>query len=242
MGQQAGGPATLSTPGGAAEPARAAGLSPEGLAVLAPGQSAEQLLDALTAAGLLEDAVKLLARALPRREAVWWAARSAADAPRPPADGPPSAEAGRQHEAAVAAEAAARAAAEAWCADPADARRRAAHPAAEPVADTPSGLAALAAFLAEGSLAPADCPPVPPPPDSCPGLVAAAVLLAAVRTEPEKAADKRKQFLDVGRAVAAGTDRWPDAPAARPEPPAATGRPPAPPKPPPPPAGRRSYY
>ncbi len=243
MAAPADNPARFTHPGGAAEPARAAGLSPDGLAKLAPDQSAEQLLDALVAAKLLEDAVKFFARVLPKREAVWWAARCAKESPRPPAAGPPSAELTRQHETAVAAEVAARTAAEVWCSAPLDDKRRAAFTAAEPVADSPSGLAALAVFFADGSMAPADCPAVPPPPDSCAAAAAAAVLVAAVRNEPERADAKRGQFLDIGKQVNAGTDRWPDAPpgakpATGPLQPATA----VPPKPPAPPPVRRGYY
>lgn len=238
-------PARFTHPGGAVEPARAAELSPDGLAKLEPGQSSEQLLDSLVAAGLLEDAIKFFARALPRREAVWWACRCAAEAPRPPAEGPPSAEMGRQFEAAVAAETAARTAAEGWCSAPIDDRRRAAFDAVQPAADSPSGLAALAAFLAEGSMAPANCPAVPPPPDGCANAVATAVLLSAVRSEPELADEKRARFLETARMVNASTDRWPDTPP--PSTSKTTSVPlgpvnPLPPKPPPPPPTRRGYY
>ncbi len=227
-------PARFTHPGGAAEPARAAELSLPAQNLLTDAQSPEQLLAALARGGLSEDGVKFFARVLPKREAVWWAARCAATVPRPPAEVTPAA-----HEAAVAAEAAARAAAEAWCGGPADDRRRACFPAGQAAADSPSGLAALAAFFADGSMGPADIPAVPPPADACAAACAAAVLLAAVRVEPDKADAKRKRFLETGKAVLAGTDRWPDAP---PPPSPVAVELPAAAAPPPPPKRRTGYY
>src|SRR5262249_45604696 len=141
-----------------------------------------------------------VAGAPPKGEGVWWACRCArAVAPKPPPK-----------------EEAALAAAEKWCGNTSDANRRAAHVASEEATlATPAGMAALAAFLSEGSLAPPQIQAVPPPDHLTARMVAVALTLAAVKTQPEKAAEKRTKFLDLGLAVATGTNRWPDSPPAR---------------------------
>ncbi len=231
MATQAGGADALSRAGAAAavaasvptleEPARAA---------LRPEHSPRQYVDALTKAGLLADAVRFLAHALPRREAVWWAAQCVRLVPKFTAD--PKA-------------AAALAAAEAWAAAPTDEHRRAAFAAAEAAGlDKPAACAALAAFLSEGSLGPAHLQEVPPPPHVGPAAASAAVVLAAVGVEPEKAGEKYKKFLALGYEVAAGTNRWKEGrpvPTAAPTAPAPVG-PAARPGPPPPPPPGRGWY
>jgi hypothetical protein len=162
--------------------------------LLCEGQAPRQLFDLLLEKGHVLDAVRLLACALPRREAVWWAclcARQAYGAGPPP----PAAQA--------------LAAAERWAADPREEHRRAAGAAAEAAGlGTPAGCAAMAAFWSGGSLAPPNAPAVPPGEQLTGHGVAGAVLLAAVLTEPEKAPAKHRQFLALGGDVAAGKDRW----------------------------------
>lgn len=163
-------------------------------ALLRDGMAPRAFLDALLAAGLLPDAVRFLAAALPKREAVWWACVCARQ--QPGASLPPAAAAALQ-------------AAERWAADPSDANRRAAHPAAEAAGvGTPAGAAAVAAFLSGGSLAPPDLPAAPAPEQATALAVAGSVLLAAVLAEPDKAAAKRRRFVDLGLAVADGANRW----------------------------------
>jgi hypothetical protein len=163
---------------------------------LAPGRSGTEFVAALVAAELLEDAVRATAFLLPRREAVWWAARCVRSVPAAVAD-PKSA--------------AALSAAEAWAGEPTDANRRSAFAAAEIAGvGTPAGAVGAAVFFAEGSLAPPKQPTVPPPPHLTPTTVANAVLLAAVVSEPERAAERRRQFVALGEGVSAGSDRWPE--------------------------------
>jgi hypothetical protein len=71
----------------AVEAAKEAALSPEAKALLQPQASVSEFLSALMAAGQLRDAVAVMAQALPKREAVWWAclaARTLVDAETPP--------------------------------------------------------------------------------------------------------------------------------------------------------------
>jgi hypothetical protein len=164
-------------------------------ALLADGLAPGPYLDRLQEQRLFPDGVAFLAHALPKREAVWWACRCVRTA-APPAT-PPAA--------------AALEAAERWVANPDEDNRRKAQAAAEaaPVS-TPSGCAAMAAFLSGGSLAPPDVQtPVPPGEHLTARLVAGAVQLAAVVMTPEKAPEKFSAFLALGREVAAGADQWP---------------------------------
>ena len=62
-------------------------LGDEARALLRPEWSAQQYLGALIATGHLPDAIRFLAWALPRREAVWWACRCIHAAKLP--EGPP---------------------------------------------------------------------------------------------------------------------------------------------------------
>ena len=221
----------LDARGAAAAVAKAAALPPPAAEHLRPDHTPKAYLAALADAGLLHDAVRFLAFALPRREGVWWAAQCVRAVPPLAAD---------EHAPALTA-------AEAWAADPTDKNRRAAFAEAEKVGfATPAACCAMAAFWAEGSMSPPDNPAVPPPEHVGPGAAANAVILAAVSVEPEKAGGKLRAFLALGDQVAAGANRWPEgkrgtgplsAPvaASAPDP-----RPVVPPPPPPPPP--RSWY
>jgi hypothetical protein len=159
--------------------------------ILNPAMTPAEFLDALLAAGLHADAVHFLAHGMPRREAVWWACVCvrASMEPAPPPTAP-----------------AAIAAAETWCRDPSEPHRRAAHAAAEATKyEHPAGLAALGAFFSGGSLAPADAAtPVPPGPFHTAKAVANAIVLSAVRREPEKARQRYREFLARGIDIANG--------------------------------------
>jgi len=226
---QDGRPDPLGKAGAAAEAAKTAPLDAPARDLLRPDHSPRDYLAALDQAGYLPDAARFLAFALPRREAVWWAAQCVRRVPALMADEPA---------------AAALVAAEAWAADPTDDRRRAAFAAAESAGfDKPAACTALAAFLSDGSLAPAQLQAVPPP--TVRREVAAAVVLAALATEPENGDAKLRTFLALGSEVAAGANRWKEA---RPTPGPAPGpgqrapvTPPDRPAPSPPPPSRGWY-
>ena len=189
-----GGPPPLPPP----ELARIAGLSDEARALLRAGQPPRDFVAALASAELYPDAVRFLAHAIPKREAVWWAwfcARRAAGAAPPPA--------ARE----------ALDATERWIAQPNEEHRRAAMAAAE-AADfgTAPGCAALAAFLSGGSVAPPDAPVVPPGELMTAAAVAGSVTLAAVATEPEKAPEKFRAYIEQGLDVARRIKLWEPAP------------------------------
>jgi hypothetical protein len=176
----------------AAEIAKSVTLSDDGKAVLTPTQTARQFFDALHAAGHHEDAIRFLAVALPKREAVWWGlvcVREVLKAPPEP-------------------QAKALAAAERWVRDPSEPNRRAAGTAAE-AADygNPPGSLAAGAFWSGGSIAPPNVPPVPPRDDLTGLAVGGALLLAAV-TDPENCDAARGRFLAIGADVTAGKNKW----------------------------------
>jgi hypothetical protein len=171
--------------------ARAAQLSDAAQAMAAKPGSVSQLATALAEKNLLPDACRLLAFALPKREAVWWACCCIRDAK------------------AIGNAALALEAAEKWVANPQEDQRRAAYAAAEKVgAETPAGCAAFAAFFSGGSLAPPNVAEVPPPDHLTPGAAAGAVMLAAVAGEPAKAEERYKKFLAIGVDVASGKNKW----------------------------------
>lgn len=153
-----------------------------------------QYLNALTEQQLDVDAIRFLAYALPKREAVWWACVCVRKA---------------QGGTLSSAAATALQAAEKWAADPSEDHRRAAMAASQAAGlAEPAGCAAAAAFWSGGSLAPPNLPVVPPGEHLTAHGVASAVLLAAVLTEPARAPEKQRAFVKLGLDVASGANRW----------------------------------
>ncbi|MEO6811368.1 MAG: hypothetical protein ABI353_19840 [Isosphaeraceae bacterium] len=172
-----------------------AALSEEALALPTDGNVVGAFLGLLLEQGLDPDALRFIAHALPKREAVWWACqcvRAVASDLAP-------------------AVASALDATERWVAEPNEENRREAGLAAEAAGvGEPAGCAAMAAFWSGGSLGPANLPDVPPGDDLTGRGVAGAVLLAAVSVEPERAPEKFRQFVKLGLDVAEGNLRWND--------------------------------
>lgn len=151
--------------------------SEEALAVLTPEMTAAGMIQALADAGLVTEAMRYLALALPRREAVWWAC--AVRQSLLPAELPT-------------AEAAAWNAAEAWVYQPTEANRRAAYaPAAALKFETPGAYAALGVFWSGGSLAPPEAAVVVPPGDALTGSAIGASLLLSCVPGPAKTINAR---------------------------------------------------
>ena len=136
-----------------------------------PSSRPKPYFDSLVGTGRLPEAAAFLGQALPRLEAVAWAARSVQDLYQ------------ATNHAAPEPEARALKAAMLWIQDPSENRRRAAYEAAEQCKDdSAERFAALAAFFSGGSIAPENCPPVPAPKDTAGRLAAGAVVAASARS------------------------------------------------------------
>jgi hypothetical protein len=178
----------------AAEWAAIAELADDARQLAASASDPRSFAETLSRGTYHVDSVRLLAHLLPKREAVLWAwscAKSSVPA-NPPA-----------------ALARSLAATEKWIGQPNDENRRAAMAAAqEAELGTPAGAAGLAAFLSGNSLAPVGAQPVPPAEFLAAKAVAASIMLAAVASEPEKAAAKFGDFLVRGFEVAQRIQLW----------------------------------
>lgn len=165
-------------------------LDAEGTALLDGAADAASGVERLAAARRMPEAMRLVAHALPKREAVWWAcmcARSVPDPALPPPD------------------LAALEAAERWVRRPDEANRRAAEAAAQQTQfRSPEAWAAMGAFWSGGSMAPEGQPVVPPAEHLTGVAVAGAVVLAAVRCRPERQDARFDRFLGAARDIAAG--------------------------------------
>ncbi len=165
-------------------------LPAEAGAVLAGCTATAEALERLESRGFLIEAARLIAHALPKREATWWACMCAhhtapADLPEP--------------------DRAAVAAAEQWVRRQSDEPRRAAFAAAQQAGfGSPEAWAAVAAFWSGDSMSPLGQPAVPPADHLTGTAVAGAVALAAVRRRPERQKDRLARFLDSAHNIAAG--------------------------------------
>jgi hypothetical protein len=174
--------------------ASVAELGDEAMALMKPELHPLDFVAKLMDKQLYPDAVRFVAHALPKREAVWWAwisaRRGAGEHP------PPKIKAALE-------------ATEKWIAQPTDENRRAAKAAAE-VAQlgTAAGCAGLAAFFSGDSLAPPDCPAVPPGPYLTAKAVSGAVNFAAMSGDPNQAPEKFKSFVAQGVDVTKRIKLW----------------------------------
>ena len=159
--------------------------------LLEPAATAADALTLLVGEGLHHEAVKLVAHALPKREAVWWGCMCV-DATRP--DPLPDWDT------------LARRAAEAWVRSPGDdGLRRAAGDAAQRTQfQTAEAWVAMGAFWSSGSMAPEGAPAVPAGETFTALAISGAVVLAAVRFRPGEAKARLERFLTSARDIAAG--------------------------------------
>jgi hypothetical protein len=173
----------------AAEVVKPLPLSEPALALLTPEMTVRQYLDALIAVPLRVDALRVLALALPKPEAVWWGALCVHLGLAKPWK--PSAEQAVES-------------AEKWVTTPTDEHRRACALAAEAAGwDTAAGCLAGSAWLSGGSLSPPKLPPVTPR-DDLTGQTLAGVMLLASVTDPKTANEKQDQFIALGLQIAGG--------------------------------------
>ena len=196
------------TPAGPRTSAQLAAVAEIDPAVLAdaPSDAAHRaVVQHLVSGAKYAEAVRFIAHALPRREGVWWAwvtaKRASGPTPAPPIK-------------------AVLEATERWIAQPSDANRRAAWDAAQ-AADigTPAGCAGAAAFFAGESIAPSNVQALPPGEFDASKMIAGAVLMSAVATEPEKAPEKYLASIQQGLDVVSKIKLWPGDTSAPLEPP-----------------------
>ncbi|GGF57780.1 hypothetical protein GCM10007301_16880 [Azorhizobium oxalatiphilum] len=163
----------------------------EAKAILSPGMSASDFLGALVEGGLVVDAIRYMAVALPRREAVWWACacRRALLPPELPEG-----------------DLAAWKAAEDWVYDPTEPFRRACYGPAQALKfETAGAYAALGAYWSGGSLAPPEVSLIVPPGDGLTGTAtAASVILTCVPGAAKSIGERQKKALTIGIDIANG--------------------------------------
>jgi hypothetical protein len=166
-------------------------LDEQGRSVLAGAKDSIEALDRLEKAGLLVEATRLIAHALPAREAVWWACACSRHTAASGAD--PSAEAK------------VREAAEEWVRKPTDEQRRSAMKQAEATGfGSAEAWAAVAAFWSGDSMAPPEAPKVPPQPHFTGLAVAGSIALAAARGPAVRRDDRLARFLTSAKDIATG--------------------------------------
>ncbi len=171
-----------------------ADIDDEARALLDPELGVKRNLEALREGGFAFDAVRMLAHALPPRGAVWWAWGCARQAAPDPVPDPVQ----------VCLEAT-----ETWLADPTDAHRRAVGKIGNETAEpTPASMAAMAAFLAEGSTALEGQPDTPPPPHVAGKLAGGAISIAALGDDPDTTRELLTLFLGQGFEVGRKAGLW----------------------------------
>lgn len=165
-------------------------LEEEAQQLVTPELTPAQYLYLLIEKNQFADAVRFLALALPKREAVWWACVSARNSVT---------------EKTKPQMIAALTAAEAWVYQPTEENRRNAMALAEASEFDGAGCwAAVAAFWSGGSMSPPEAPVVPPAEDLTAKAVAGAVMLAVAAMDPAQAENNYKLLLAQGIDIAKG--------------------------------------
>lgn len=151
-----------------------------------PGQPtphASELARRLVDEGRSADALRFVARALPKTNAIEWSCRCLQGKTGASLPGSELELLTRTDE---------------WLKAPSDESRRALYASAEPLRfETPASLTALAAFWSAGSLAPAGLPEVPCAAHLCAKAVSGALLLAAARV-PAQMSETHRRFVELG--------------------------------------------
>ncbi len=162
-----------------------ANVSDDAKALLQDDLSPSKYINLLSEKGLYKDAIQFLAHGLPVAVALQWASACVNEF-QPPE---PTAKAK-----------ASLAAADTWIKSPNDAARWEAKQAADDgEMSSPADCLAMAVFLSDGSITPPEAPPTPAPPHAGQKLVAGSILIAVVSHAPEKATEKYRRALDIGR-------------------------------------------
>jgi hypothetical protein len=166
-----------------------ADLGADAQALLEDGLGPEAFLRRLIERECLADAVKYLAHALPKREAVWWALLTVR---------------GHLGEQAPPGPVGILAAAERWVRQPTDENRLAAMKVAEADMGNAASMVGIAAFMSGGSIAPPGFEAVAPPAHVTGTMVASAIILSAVNPDPLEAPAKYRTYLAKGIEIARG--------------------------------------
>lgn len=168
-------------------------LTPQGQSLLRAELTARSYFDLLMQHGCYKDARCLLAQALPKRRALWWACVCARDLYDPPT--PPAAEVLEvvSHYAMT---------------DDESSRRRAETLGQQFGPDDLLTCLAMAAFFAGDNVSRADLPPVEPQPFVTGRLVEVVVYLVSVRKDLPCYKDHLRRYLEQGIRMAAGPDPW----------------------------------
>jgi hypothetical protein len=162
-------------------------------AVARPDDTPLTCIQAFVAAGCFNDAVKMIAHALPKREAVWWACLAARHSLSE--QGEP--ETGANHQAVIAAEN--------WVKSPTEENRQLARQWGDKTQyKSAASWAATSAYWSTGSMTPAGEPAVPPPQYLYAHAVAGSVALAAVQPDPEASEEKFQRYIKQGLDLANG--------------------------------------
>ena len=184
----------------AAEVCKEAPLSDDAKPLMTAEVTVQALVPALMEKELPADAVMVLAFTLPKREAVGWGLHCVKQIYGPTPLKPVQAVFQSVQQ---------------WLADLSEAHRRSAHDAAEAAdSSTPAGCLGMAVFFSGGSIAPPTAPAVAPQPNLTHQMVAAALYLAAVFAEPEKASEKFASFIADGLKLASLVPEAPPGPPA----------------------------
>jgi hypothetical protein len=160
-------------------------LSEGARALILEDSTPSAYLGSLEKQELYQDAIRFLAHKLPAEAGVKWAAACLRDLRAPESkdrtDEPLDA-------------------AEQWIKAPGDTTRWAAKDAADKTKTTgPSHLVAMAVFMSGGSVSPPGGPETPPPPYAAQKMIAGSVVVAVVSHEPQKATERYKRALAMGK-------------------------------------------
>lgn len=170
-------------------------IRPESVALLTQGMTPSAFLQQLLEKEHYTDAIRMMARQLSRRQAIWWGCLCL------------------EHDRGAdltESESAILCASLCWVLAPSEEHRRAADKAARAEdASSPAGLLGRAVFWSSGSLSKPNYPKVPPPEGICAqGIASSLLLLAANYSDPLVRQRRRKEFLDLARLIRTGELHW----------------------------------
>lgn len=185
-------PIPVPAPKMAVDVAQGIKLSEPARRLLLPEMTQEHYFDVLNRSQLYQDAIRLLARLLAPKPAIWWGCLCVwADAASRTVAEPVLAAA--MH----------------WLREPQDEHRRAVDAAAKAVGNTTAaGMVGKAVFLTEGSISVPGQPEVHADADSAANLIALAVLTAARSAGATATTGQLRQFLAIGIEVYQGKNSW----------------------------------